>query len=177
MATANTFVQIGSTVTVGSGGAATINFTNIPSTYTDLVVKCSMRTDYTSSSYGYVDMKFNGSAASFTSVRLLGYSTAANSSSATQFSVLQDSDSATASIFANMEIYIPNYSGSSYKSISVDGVTENNLGTAEAAFCALMAGLWSSTSAINQLTFSPWSGYGTNFKQYSTASLYGILKY
>ena len=35
---ANTYVAI-ATVTVGSGGAASIDFTSIPATYTDLVVK------------------------------------------------------------------------------------------------------------------------------------------
>lgn len=170
---ANTFELI-SAVTVGSGGASSIDFTSIPSTYTDLVLKCSLRTNYSGSNYGYVDLKFNGSAANFTARRLLGYSTAANSSSSTQFNAPQNSDAATSSTFSNMEIVIPNYAGSNYKSISVDSVTENNSGSAEAAFCTLLAGLWSSSSAINQLTISPWSSYGTVLNQYSTAYLYGV---
>ena len=32
-----------STITVGSGGAASIDFTSIPQTYTDLLVKISLR--------------------------------------------------------------------------------------------------------------------------------------
>ena len=39
---ADTFVKI-ATVTVGSGGAATIDFSSIPSTYTDLCIKHSLR--------------------------------------------------------------------------------------------------------------------------------------
>jgi hypothetical protein len=39
---ANTFTLIASS-TVGSGGAASIDFTSISSTYTDLVVKLSLR--------------------------------------------------------------------------------------------------------------------------------------
>jgi hypothetical protein len=39
---ANTYEAI-ATVEVGSGGAATIEFTSIPATYTDLVVKVSAR--------------------------------------------------------------------------------------------------------------------------------------
>ena len=39
---AETYNRIGS-VTVGSGGASTITFSNIPQTYTDLVVKFSMK--------------------------------------------------------------------------------------------------------------------------------------
>jgi hypothetical protein len=39
---ATTFIKIAS-VTVGSGGAASMDFTSIPSTYTDLVIKVSTR--------------------------------------------------------------------------------------------------------------------------------------
>ena len=35
-----------STVTVGAGGAASIDFTSIPSTYTDLQILCSLKTSY-----------------------------------------------------------------------------------------------------------------------------------
>ena len=41
---ATTFTKIAS-VSVGSGGAATMSFTSIPSTYTDIVVKLSARGD------------------------------------------------------------------------------------------------------------------------------------
>ena len=75
----------------------------------------------------------------------------------------------TANTFANGEFYIPNYAGSTNKSVSADGVTENN---ATAARATLTAGLWSNTAAINQITLLPIAG-GT-FAQYSTATLYGI---
>ena len=78
---------------------------------------------------------------------------------------------ATANTFGNSEIYIPNYTGSNYKSISADSVSENN---ASAAYANLFAGLWSNTAAINQITLIP--GASANFAQYSTATLYGILK-
>ena len=38
-----TYIQIGSTVTVGAGGAANITFSSIPSTYTDLKLVWSAR--------------------------------------------------------------------------------------------------------------------------------------
>lgn len=167
--------KIGS-VEVGSAGSATIAFSNIPSGYTDLKLVMSARTDGASANnYGYLDLAFNGSTANYTMRRLLGYSTAANSGSGTTFSTPQNTNTATSNTFSNMEIYFPNYTSANYKSISVDGVTENNSGAAEAAFCTLEAGLWSSTSAITSLTFSVRSGYGTTIQQYSTATLYGIL--
>jgi hypothetical protein len=67
-------------------------------------------------------------------------------------------------------MYIPNYAGTSYqKSISADSVTENNGTTAYNAF---HSGLWLSTAAITSIKLDP---YGTDFAQYSSASLYGIL--
>ena len=75
----------------------------------------------------------------------------------------------TANTFDNFEIYIPNYAGSTNKSFSVDGVAEDNSSSNNEL--DLVAGLWSSTSAINAvgLTIN-----GQTIAQYSTAYLYGI---
>jgi len=173
MATTFTLIK---TYTIGSGGAASIDFTSIPATFTDICLKISARTNYTGSQYGYIDLAFNTLTTNQSYRRLLGYSTAANSSTDTANSAMVDSDAATASTFGNWEMMIPNYAGSNYKSFSIDAVTENNAGTSEAAFCALVAGLWSASAAISRITISPRSGYGTLINQYSTASLYGILK-
>ena len=66
-----TFTQIGSAQVVGSGGAATIDFTSIPSTYTDLVLKVSLRS---SASGEYINNRitFNGSTSGYTSKLLYG---------------------------------------------------------------------------------------------------------
>ena len=167
--------KIGS-VEVGSAGASTVTFSSIPQGYTDLKLVASVRTDGASANnYGYLDIAFNGSTANYSARRILGYSTAVNSGSGTAFLTPQDTNTATSNTFSNMEVYIPNYTFSSYKSLSVDGVTENNSGAAEAAFCTLEAGFWSSTSAITSLAFSVRSGYGTTIQQYTTFTLYGIL--
>ena len=77
---------------------------------------------------------------------------------------------ATANTFGNMEIYIPNYAGSSNKSVSVNQVGEDNAAT---AYATLLAGLWSNTAAITSIKLTPFSG-GASFVQYSTAYLYGV---
>ena len=77
--------------------------------------------------------------------------------------------SATASVFGNILIYIPDYAGSTNKSFSVDNVAETN-GTTANQF--LVAALWSQTSAITALSL----GSGANFAEFSSASLYGIKK-
>jgi len=170
---ANTYIQIGSTVTVGVLGAANIDFTSIPSTYTDLVLKLSLRgTD--AGNYVNSRITFNGSATGYTSKLVYGLGTGTPSSisnavtTAVDYSAYGTGSLATTSTFGSAEIYIPNYAGSANKSLSVDQVSENN---AVAAIAGLTAGLWSNTAAINQVTITPSVG---TLVQYSTASLYGI---
>ena len=163
---ANTFVKIAS-VTVGSGGASSIDFTSIPSTYTDLCVKMSLRGTDTSGDLG---IKLNTSSSSFSRRVLRGNGSAASSTSGSDnyIGALEQSGY-TADTFANGEIYIPNYAGSNYKSLSVDSVTENN---ATESFAFLTASLWSNTAAITGLSLYAFSS--GNIAQYSTAVLYGI---
>jgi hypothetical protein len=165
---ANTFTLIASS-TVGAGGASSIDFTSIPSTYTDLCLEVSLRGDQASNTNAYL-ISFNGSTTTFTTRRLYGNgaSAASDSSSAGDYGVANGA-STTASTFNNAAIYIPNYAGSTNKSFSVDEVVENNATT---GFDVLTAGLWSTTSAINRVTLT---GNGsTKFVQYSTAYLFGI---
>lgn len=161
----DTFVKIAS-VTVGSGGASSIDFTSIPSTYTDLCVKLSGRT---STTQYLVSLSFNGSTTSFTRRSIVGDgSTASSFSGSDSQNIVASMSSDTANTFGNTEIYVPNYAGSSNKSVSVDTVEENNGTTARALLGAI---LWSNTAAITSLGLIPVSG---NFVQYSTATLYGI---
>jgi hypothetical protein len=166
---ANTYIKIAS-VSVGAGGAASIDFTSITGTYTDLVVKGSVRTALTGQVVQSLLIQFNGSTTGY-SYRLLqgSGSTAASYNNTTRYFGDAPAADATANTFGNLEIYIPNYSGSSNKSYSADSVTENNATT---ALANLDAGLWSNTAAITSISLSA----ANNFVQYSTATLYGILK-
>jgi len=172
MATTFTLIK---TVTVGSGGAATIDFTSIPSTFTDLVCKMSARTDNSGTFFVYP--RFNNDSTSIYSYRnLYGYNGApySDNSGGTTTSIQWgyiNNSSLTASTFCNSEWYVPNYNLSNYKSTSSDGVMETN--AANGVSVGMQANLWASTSAITRITLTPQSG---NFVQYSTASLYGILK-
>jgi hypothetical protein len=165
-------------VTVGAGGAANIEFTSIPGTYTDLVVKTSIR-NTASNGYDNVQVSFNGapSGTSYSARNLTDYVTAVisqSSTSASSFLYLYSSGAnATASTFANSELYLPNYAGSSNKSISADSATEANSSSAFTSTRAIAAGLWAETSAITSLRLTPSSG---NFAEFSTATLYGISK-
>lgn len=167
---ANTFTKI-ATVTVGSGGASSISFSSIPSTYTDLCLLISARNK--ASNYGGFQMKFNGSTVgtNVTQKRLMGDGSSASSNTSKEVTWNLNND--TANTFANIQIYIPNYTSSNNKSASIDAVRENNATT---AITMINAWLWSQTSAITQIELGTFDAGFPNdiFDQYSTATLYGI---
>jgi len=168
---ANTYTLIASS-TVGSGGASNIEFTSIPATYTDLNILLSARTNE-AQIYGSMKLQFNNSTTTYSSKELYGSGSAAASVSR---GVLDsglyigdvNGNSSTANSFSNFSIYIPNYTSSDYKSVSSDGVQENN---ATEAYLRILAGLWSTGNAITSIKFSY---TGSTILQYSTAYLYGI---
>jgi hypothetical protein len=170
---ANTYSLI-QAVTVGSGGSATIEFTSIPQTYTDLLLKLSLRSSIAGNNQGSAEMIFNNSTAtnySYRNLRGSGSATVSGTASSQAFiRVTNNHPTAgnTASIFCNSEIYIPNYTSSQAKSTSESNISENNDPT---AFMHLVAGLWSLTSAITSIKLT---SEATDFVQYSTAYLYGI---
>lgn len=172
---ANTFVKIASS-TVGSGGAANITFTSIPSTYTDLCLKISARTEQTAVSQDLI-LQFNGdTGANYTTRRLEGNGSGAASDSASSGALYgsfmpMSAASATANTFGNGEAYIPNYAGSALKSFSTDSAAETN---ATATKMALCAALWNSTAGITSILIRSYAG--NNLSQYTTAILYGISK-
>lgn len=162
------------TYTVGSGGTTAINFINIPQTYTDLKLVISVRSDRAGvSSTGFMLSMINSDTATNYSRRwLLGDGSAAASASSTGASIIQvasiNAATSTANTFSNFEMYIPNYTGSNYKSFSIDSAQEDN---ATSAIVFMTAGLWSNSSPINSLMLNANIG---NIVQYSTAHLYGI---
>ncbi len=168
MATTYTLI---SSVTVGSGGAANIEFTSIPATYTDLLVKMSLRCESGAAGADLIDVTINGSTSDFTGRYLINNAGSVYSDSNVPRSVaVINRNGSTTSTFSNCEIYIPNYAGSNNKSISVDATTEQNGTTGY--FQYLSANLWSNSAAITSLSFADNGGH--NIGQYSTAYLYGI---
>ena len=164
---ANTYVLI-STVTVGSGGASTIDFTSIPATYTDLKLVCSLRN---SGANNWAGLIFNGSAASFTMKNIKAYATTATSQSVTDYIYVaqQNMSTDTSNTFSSVEVYIPNYTSNKYKSVSMDTVGENN---ATESYAELTAGLWSNTAAITQIDLVERTNSG--WQVGTIATLYGI---
>ena len=164
---ANTYTLINSN-TVGSGGVASVTFSSIPGTYTDLLIKYSSRN--TAAAIQNMAITLNGSTANFTYKSLYGGGSVSpgSGSGSTNLVGIAEANNYTANTFDNGEIYIPNYAGSNYKSISADSVSETN---ATEAYAELFATLWSNTAAITSIGLASTSG---NFSQYSSFYLYGI---
>ena len=154
-----------------TGTVSSIDFTSIPSTYTDLVLKLSLRPN--AGGTNNITIQFNSSTGTYTVKRLVGDGSSAASDSSGVANYLSagygGSSTATANTFGNAEIYIPNYAGSNAKSISSDSVNETD---GSGTYMSLRAGLWDGTGAITSIVMN---GDGTNsWVQYSSAYLYGI---
>jgi len=162
-----TTYQLISSVTVGSGGAASMSFTSISATYTDLLLVWSGRTNKSDISDN-ADISFNGSTANFSGRYLEANGSTTGSGTYGRFIGVDVAANATANTFSNNMVYISNYAGSNYKPFSADSAQENNQ---TAAQITLNAGLWSQGTAITSVTITPSVG---SFVQYSTAYLYGI---
>jgi hypothetical protein len=159
------------TKTLGTAQAS-LEFTAIPQTFTDLVVLTSLRSV---NDEALAILSFNGSTSNFSERFLRGSGSSVDSASFTSGTFARifgasGQSSQTANTFGNSSIYIPNYTGSTNKSASGDGVNENN---ATSAMQIIVALLWSDTAAITSLAVAANAG---NLAIGSTVSLYGILK-
>jgi hypothetical protein len=158
------------TVTVGSGGSATITFASIPATYTDLILKLSVRNTSTSGSNnlaklnlitsGYTDKYLQGNGASVSS--------GSNLSTTRMVAGENNTSSTTANTFTSVDIYIPNYAGSNNKISSIESAFENNATT---AYTTMQVSLSSNSAAITDIELTP---SANSFAEFSSASLYGI---
>lgn len=148
-----------------SSAAASVTFSNIPQNYSDLVLKVSARAVGVDN-----QLTFNGSTTSDSSRYLFSSGTATSSGSDANNIQLQGTSQTTftANAFGSIDIYIPNYTASSNKSVSVESVTGNS--TTE-SYQYFGAGIWSSSAAITSMTITNSSG---NYTQHSTFQLYGI---
>jgi hypothetical protein len=149
--------------------AASVTFDNLPTSgYTDLKIVASARTTVASNVEGS-SITFNGSN---TYATRFAQGDGGSASSGTQTilnALLFNGANATANTFGNSEMYIPNYRSTNQKSVSGDGVSENN---ATQAFAGLFAASASLTSAITSITIA--GNNSGSFVAGSIFSLYGI---
>lgn len=168
---ANTYRLISGTTL--SSTSASVIFSGIPSSYTDLVLRASIRSDSAGTTVHDFTYRINGLTTSiYSKTQLTGNGTAAQSYRQTTtrfgFENVLDGASATANTFGNIEIYFPSYQAAQNKPIGHFGVSENN---ATLAGINATAGLFSDTGAITQIECYT-SGY--NFASGCSFYLYGI---
>ena len=167
----NTYTLISSNV-LGSS-AASVTFSAIPSTYTDLVLRGNTRDDIASVN-GIFKVIYNGdSGSNYSSTQVRGTGSAAdttrNSNATFIYGALLNGNTTTSNTFSPFEFYIPSYTASTNKPSSVDAAQESN--TTSPIYRTASANLWRSTAAITSITFNP---NGSNFLAGSSFYLYGI---
>ena len=163
MAAGATYEPI-ATTTLGSAQSS-ITFSSIPSTYTDLVLICSVKGD---ASIGLVRVRLNGDTGSnYSFTRIYGTGSVAASDRYTNTTSMELSDPGTGfnSQFILGIGHIQNYSNTTtYKTMLGRG---NELANVVQA----TVNLWRNTAAVNSVTVLTTSN---NFIAGSTATLYGI---
>lgn len=156
-----------------TGSQSSIVLSSIPQNFTDLVVLISAR--LASGGSGDLIVDFNGVTTDLSSIRMggSGATGGSGSSSSSATAIVDQNSNVGATVFANTfgsaTIYIPNYSGNSSKTVSIDSNGENN-GTS--ASQNLVAGRWADTSAITSIRLT--AEAGVSFAASTTVSLYAV---
>ena len=162
------------TVTVGSGGASSITFSSIPSTYTHLQIRAISRGTNAAANDASI-MQFNGDTGSnyYTYHQIFGDgSSAAANSGETGSSIAYifgSAGSALANSFAGSILDILDYSNTNKNKTvrNLEGFDVNGSG----GYIVFRSGLWINTAAISSITLTPQT---SSFAQYSSFALYGV---
>ena len=164
MATA-TYTPI-ATQTLGSA-AASITFSSIPGTYTDLRLVLTCTTSVADS----VIVQYNAdTATNYSAVLLTGSGAAAastNTTSATSIRLHNVGQTST-TVPETFSLDVFSYAGATNKTALATSATDTN----GAGSVELTCGLWRSTSAITQVTLKLFGG--NNFATGTIATLWGI---
>lgn len=173
---ANTYTLISST-TVSGTTTTGITFSSIPSTYTDLVLKISAKSDNTASDSDLIQIQFSSNTSTvYSRTGLNGNGAGASSFTLANASSIYANSSSnssgpniTANTFSSAEIYIPNFQASVSKPVLGFGAQESNWANPN---MTLVAGLTRDTSPISSIYL--FLNNGPNFVAGSTFYLYGI---
>ena len=164
-----------STVTVGSGGASSITFSSIPSSYSHLQIRLISKS--TNSAYGggdgdWLGMRFNSDSGNNYARHYIqgnGANVFTGANSTYSRCIIERGANANSSGFGAIVVDILDYTSTSKnKTVRSIGGLDNN-GGGQMYF---NSSLWYATpAAITQIDITPELG---NFAQYSSFALYGI---
>jgi hypothetical protein len=163
-------------VTVGAGGASSIEFTSIPATYQHLQVRGIIGDSGDTTIRTLVARLGNGSLDTGSNYRthyLVGNGSSASAGSAlTNAMELENTVvGTTANTFGAFVIDILDYANAS-KNTTIRVLHGADINTSGKVVVA--SGLWLSTSAVDTLAVGTRSAFAGTIKQHSTAALYGI---
>jgi hypothetical protein len=160
-------------VTVGSGGAASIAFNGIPSGYKHLQIRAFVKDSYNSSNGAQEGwLQFNSDTASNYSYHRINGNGSTTSASAVASNTVMDNEISIAygntQTFGVAIIDILDYTDTSkFKTVkSLNGADLNGSG-----YVRFASGCWRSTSAVTSIVFG---GTISSFAQYSSFALYGV---
>jgi hypothetical protein len=157
-----------------SSAAASVTFSSIPATYTDLTIRFAYRDTYSvAANAAQARVTHNGTTANYSLTDLTGNGASASSGRLSNQANYETDAGAptnanTANTFSNSEIYIPSYLVSQNKPVGVFSVGENNNAT---AYMTARAVLWRNTDAITSITLT---ANISTFVAGSSFFLYGI---
>ena len=163
---------------VPSGGQQGITFDNIPQDGTDLCILFSARSTTNSGTSDLLVMRFNDDSTTYATRTLqdiTGTTTSVtNPASVTNYAsvgYMAQANWTNASVFSTNTIYIPNYAGTTTKTIIADmGVVDSD---ANPRLTWIVSSSWDGTTGITKIVFFPLSN---NFAQYTSATLYKITR-
>jgi hypothetical protein len=162
----NSFDSI-ATVNVGSGGASSITFSSIPSTYTHLQIR-GIAQSSNNAPEGSLWGRLNGdtNTSNYYSHRLNGDGSSTGTNPSQNYTISEFGGSG--SNFMGTVIDILDYTNTNKNKTTraLFGVDQNGSG-----FVGMYSMLWMNTAVINSITLLP---NGGNFTQYSSFALYGI---
>ena len=176
---ANTYTLIQG-YTLASDASSGVTFSNIPNTYTHLIINMSGRG--TRSTYNSDDVRItiNGSTGSYSNIRLYGTNNSSSadggtSSGQTYLGVVAGG-TATSNVFGNGEWFFPNYLSATLKNAYANaGSIDSNNG---ALYQMGLGSLSAPTSVTGAITSIKLEGYdattGGLLKAGSTIYLYGL---
>ena len=169
---ANTYQLISSNVL--SSSAASVTFSSIPATYTDLVLRITARGTRVNT-VAILYLRFNGdTGTNYSDTTVVGNGATASSTRSTSNTVLLvgviPAANATSNTFGSAETYIPSYTVSQNKPVGSFAVQEDNITT---AYAYGTAALWRNTAAITSIEALPSIN---DFAAGSSFYLYGISK-
>jgi hypothetical protein len=161
------------TVTVPSGGVASVTFSGIPSTYKHLQIRWFARDNY-SSTASDANIRLNSdSGSNYTWHQLLGDGSTAQAYASTSQTSMRAGftagSTATSGVFAGTILDLLDYASTSKNKTvrNLAGFDNNGSGS-----ISLNSGSWMSTAAVTSISITP--RVGTSFDQYSSFALYGV---